>query len=180
MNGPPLWVNRFAFWFRLGIGLMAIASVLLSSCSSRRDLQAIAWKPASSLQASDNLTEIVRTHSALATSEIEGVVSGMKGGQFSIDDRRQIHLYDYDNPALCGTMGCLYTGYLFGDGQSIEVFNAYLDPFLPPGTPLFQLGRDAVNDLPCLRVNQFADNLVESRLCFDGDRYRVFDSWVKV
>jgi hypothetical protein len=67
----------------------------------------------------------------------------------------------------------------------VEVFQNYLNPNLPTNKPLFQVGENRSQALPCLEVLQMegdslrdskAERLRQLNYCFNGDRYQLANS----
>ena len=79
---------------------------------------------------------------------------------------------------LCGTAGCLFTGYVktgWRDFQS--VFEFYLNPWIPPEFDLFWPEIELRNGMPLLHIIQKSPHrrmgLVRATLVFDGNQYVV-------
>lgn len=99
----------------------------------------------------------------------------------SVPSSPSSHLNSKDNDK-----GCLYADYWLRENQlAVEVFRNYLNPNLPANKPLFQVGQDWGQPLPCLEVLQVeSDRLRQLNFCFNGDsrserlrqRYQLADS----
>lgn len=83
---------------------------------------------------------------------------------------------DYNNPTnnlLCGSGGCNFLGYIQERDRPKRVFSVYLNPDLPPGIPLIEIGQSLSNGLPCLFFNQLeGEQIAKIQFCFDGQQYR--------
>jgi hypothetical protein len=79
---------------------------------------------------------------------------------------------------LCGALGYLYAGCWLRENQpAVEVFQNHLNPNLPANKPLFQVGENRGQALPCLEVLQMdGDRLRQLKYCFNGNYYQIADS----
>lgn len=178
---PPAWLNWTGYWFRFGLMLFVLLSILLGTAacsSSTAAFSEASWQEAWRVVPQQTLVKVIQSHSSLLKPE--SAISKLRLWQVS-GKKGQLHLYDFNNSRLCGARGCLYVGYLIPNSKTLlptEVFTAYLDPNVPPNTPLFQAEIESTqNDLPCLLVNQ--QGLGVRRLlefCFNGISYQLADS----
>ena len=162
-RNPPVWLNRSAYWFRIGLILFTLVTLLLgtTACTSNSSAKTIlsSWQPATKLTPRESLVQIVQSHSNL--TEVQCAIDKMKVWQ--VKGREGVlNIYDFHQPNICGRIGCLYVGYFIPFAQSQvskEVFTAYLNPNLPPKFPLFQAEAESTNNqMPCLMVNQQSSN----------------------
>lgn len=187
-KNPPAWLNRSAYWFRIGLILFSIITVLLgtSACSSSSSAQTIlsAWQSATEVIPLENLVQIVQSHSSLtdpqtAITQCRFAIANLKVWQ--IKGREGVlNIYDFRQPKLCGKMGCLYVGYLIPSGKAQmpkEVFTAYLNPNLPLKIPLFQAEAESTyNGMPCLVINQQSGNSqTQLKFCYDRLTYQLVE-----
>ncbi|MFB2838354.1 hypothetical protein [Floridanema evergladense] len=173
-RNPPVWLNRSAYWFRIGLILFSIITLLLgtTACTSNSSAKTIlsSWQPATKLIPRETLVQIVQAHSNL--TELQSALDKMKVWQ--VKGREGVlNIYDFHQPNICGRIGCLYVGYFIPFAQtqvSKEVFAAYLNPNLPPNIPLFQAEAESTdNPMPCLIVTQQSSNS-QSQLKFGYNR----------
>lgn len=79
------------------------------------------------------------------------------------------------NPT-CGQAGCLFYGYVQSGKKYEQVLNGYINDFQVENAPsLIQPTKKVVNKLPCLQLTLYqaqANQLLSSRLCFDGKEYQ--------
>ncbi|MEH1945531.1 MAG: hypothetical protein V7K77_00810 [Nostoc sp.] len=93
-----------------------------------------------------------------------------KDGRFAV--------FNLNTPDVCGALGCLYTGYwLRKDKPITQVFLSYLNPNLPPGKHLLEVGENRGQALPCIKVLQTEqEQLRQLNFCFNGTGYQLADS----
>ncbi|MDX2099627.1 MAG: hypothetical protein SFW36_17760 [Leptolyngbyaceae cyanobacterium bins.59] len=85
------------------------------------------------------------------------------------------------NP-LCGFAGCQFYIYMQRENKYVNAFEQYLDPNLPPSTPLIEVSSRRSKRLPCLQFNQLQSNrqnplikkepVVSDTVCFDGKTFK--------
>lgn len=138
---PPAWLNWTGYWFRFGLMLFVLLSILLGTAacsSSTAAFSEASWQEAWRVVPQQTLVKVIQSHSSLLKPQ--SAISKLRLWQVS-GNKGQLHLYDFNNSRLCGARGCLYVGYLIPNSKTLlptEVFTAYLDPNVPPNTPLFQ------------------------------------------
>lgn len=80
------------------------------------------------------------------------------------------------NPT-CGQAGCLFYGYMQSGKEYRQVLNGYINDFqVKNAPPPIQPTKKIVNKLPCLQLTLYqnqANQLLSSRLCFDGQEYQL-------
>jgi hypothetical protein len=119
------------------------------------------------------LEKIIKEHSRL---DIERSLAKVRVREIS--KQPQLLLLDFNNEQFCGKIGCVYTIYQEQDGLYKEVLSRYLDPNLPSGISLVELGEKAAweTDLPCLIINQMESrmrgNLRKTTLCYNQGKYQ--------
>lgn len=180
-RNPPAWLNRSAYWFRIGLILFSVITLLLgtTACSSSSSAKTTLspWQNAAELTTAETLVQIVQSHSSLTDPQI--AIDKMKVWQ--VKGREGVlNIYDFHQPNLCGKIGCLYVGYLipFDETQvSKEVFTAYLNPNLPPKIPSFQAEAESTyNGMPCLVVTQQSSNSqTQLKFCYDRLAYQLVE-----
>lgn len=162
-RNPPVWLNRSAYWFRIGLILFSVITLLLgtTACTSNSSAKTTLsyWQNAAEVTPKETLVQIVQSHSSLADPQT--AIDKMKVWQ--VKGREGVlNVYDFHQPNICGQIGCLYVGYFIPFAQSQvskEVFAAYLNPNLPPKFPLFQAEAESTyNGMPCLVVTQQSSN----------------------
>ncbi|MGK7875385.1 MAG: hypothetical protein AB4426_19420 [Xenococcaceae cyanobacterium] len=182
---PPRRLSHLVYWFRLGLILFVVISTMLgiTGCS-RPTVTSVAWQKATHLSDQETLKQIVESHTSDSPEPTEVTVNRM-GVWTHQGELGTLKIYDFNTPNLCGSLGCLYVGYLEPAGTDSpgfgkEVFTAYLDPNLEPDTPLFQVKQEdtAMLDrgLPCLLLNQLeggGDHLRKIEYCFNGRSYQL-------
>jgi len=79
------------------------------------------------------------------------------------------------NPT-CGQAGCLFYGYTQSGKEYKRVLNGYINDFQVENAPVpIQPTKKILNQLPCLQLTLYqnqANQLLSSRLCFDGQEYQ--------
>ncbi|AFZ10958.1 hypothetical protein Osc7112_6878 (plasmid) [Oscillatoria nigro-viridis PCC 7112] len=178
---PPAWLNWIGYWFRFGLMLFVLLSVLLGTAacsSSTAAFSEASWQEAWRVVPQQTLVKVIQSHSSLLKPE--SAISKLRLWRVT-GKKGQLHLYDFNNSRLCGARGCLYAGYLIPNSKTqlpTEVFTAYLDQNVPPNTPFLQAEIESTqNNLPCLFVNQ--QGRAGRRLlkfCFNGISYQLADS----
>ena len=181
-RNPPVWLNRSAYWFRIGLILFSIITLLLgtTACTSNSSAKTIlsSWQPATKLTPRESLVQIVQSHSNL--TEVQCAIDKMKVWQ--VKGREGVlNIYDFHQPNICGRIGCLYVGYFIPFAQSQvskEVFAAYLNPNLPPNIPLFQAEAESTNNsMPCLIVTQQSSNSQSQlKFCYNRLNYQLIET----
>lgn len=181
-RNPPVWLNRSAYWFRIGLILFTVITLLLgtTACTSNSSAKSILsyWQPATKLTPRESLVQIVQSHSNL--TEVQSAIDKMKVWQ--VKGREGVlNIYDFHQPNICGQIGCLYVGYFIPFAQSQvskEVFAAYLNPNLPPNIPLFQAEAESTNNsMPCLIVTQQSSNSQSQlKFCYNCSNYQLIET----
>ncbi|MGB3204863.1 MAG: hypothetical protein WBB28_07750 [Crinalium sp.] len=172
-NPPAEWF-AIGRWFRLGIGLFLLLSVLLSSCSAAGT---VSWQKAEKAVSAQVLQEVVKQNTDLNQVPAPQTIASSMLAWTANGRGTKLVLFDFNNSGLCGAVGCLYTGYLTRKDQApTQVFSSYLRPNLPPGKALFVAGQTSDNDLglPCLEVTQPEKALLrQSSYCYNGSYYQL-------
>ena len=170
---PRCWISH-ARWFRFGLGVFLLLSLLLGTVGCSSSAVMVSWHQALSVVPVKSLERIIQQNTELDPSQAAAnVLAWTQEGRLG-----KLVLLDYNNSGVCGAAGCLYTGYLVGKNKQLnQVFSSYLNPNLPQGKPLFQVG-DLLNaDLPCLQVMQVdSDQLRQMLFCFNGQNYQLASS----
>ena len=179
---PSCWMS-LARWFRFGLGVFLLLSLLLGTVGCSSSAATVSWQEASSVVSAKTLEQIVQQNTELdptqATADVLAWTVKGKAGKLVV--------LDYNNSGVCGAAGCLYTGYLISKNEQLsQVFSSYLNSYLPQHQPLFQVGVDAERlvvrhrsdpDLPCLQVMQVDNNRLRQMLfCFNGQNYQLTSS----
>jgi len=163
-----------ARWFRFGLGVFLLLSLLLGTVGCGSSAATVSWQNASSVVSVKMLEQIVKQNTELdPTQAAANVLAWTQFGRLG-----KLVVLDYNNSGVCGVAGCLYTGYLVGKNKQLsQVFSSYLNPLLPQHQSLFQVG-DLLNaDLPCLQVMQVDSNRLRQMLfCFNGQNYQLASS----
>jgi len=170
---PSCWMS-LARWFRFGLGVFLLLSLLLGTVGCGSSAATVSWQNASSVVSVKMLEQIVKQNTELdPTQAAANVLAWTQFGRLG-----KLVVLDYNNSGVCGVAGCLYTGYLIGKNKQLsQVFSSYLNPLLPQHQSLFQVG-DLLNaDLPCLQVMQVDSNRLRQMLfCFNGQNYQLASS----
>ncbi len=171
---PPMRWFSFGRWFRFGIGLFLLLGVLLTSagCSSSNAAQ-VPWKDAASIVGVPVVQSVLKVDTSLAPDAYSDVRAWV------VDSRNaKLVVFDFNNVGLCGTSGCLYSGYLIKKNSPVtRVFSSYLNPSLPPGRPLFAIGDKSNSELPCIQVmQQVVGGIRQLDYCYNGTSYRLAQS----
>ncbi|MEG5107266.1 hypothetical protein QUB32_11485 [Microcoleus sp. AT8-A4] len=173
-------VSSFLFigrWFRFGVVLFLLLSVLLGTAGCTPSATTISWTPATRLIPVETVQGIVAENSDLnpqnsASNVLAWAVNGQTG---------RLVIFNFNSPGVCGAGGCLYAGYLFRKNvpPHRRVFATYLNENLPPNKPLLQVVSDPseTSDLPCLQVQQPSQNGIRQLFyCFNGRQYQLANS----
>jgi hypothetical protein len=173
-QNPPQWLCQAGYWFRVGFAFFLLLSVLLGIASCSSNVATVPWQRATSVVPQRVLEQVIQEYTELdATQTAETLLA------WDIEGKRgKLTLFNFNTPDLCGALGCLYAGYwLQEDSPITTVFLSYLNPSLPQGQPLFQVGEYREQALPCLRVLQMdGDRLRQLNYCFNSDRYQLTNS----
>ena len=179
LNNSGSRVLSFLFigrWFRFGVVLFLLLSVLLGTTGCTASATTISWTPATRLIPVENVQGIVAENSELnpqdsASNVLAWAVNKPAG---------RLVIFNFNSPGVCGAGGCLYAGYLFRKNVSTtRVFASYLNDNLPPKRPLIQVVSDPskTSDLPCLQVQQPSQNGIRQLFfCFNGRQYQLANS----
>jgi len=178
---PPIWLKRFAWWFRIGLGLFLLISSLLGLTGCSVGAADVPWQRAAALVPEPVLEQVITQNSTLSGKAVGQLVQSMQGWKVNGSDGKLIVL-NFNTPDLCGALGCLYSGvWLRNDRSAAQVFSVYLDPNLPNGQVLFKVSDPPQQNqaLPCLEVAQLdktQQQLVRrTHLCFNGQQYQTVD-----
>ena len=179
LNNLGSRVSSFLFigrWFRFGVVLFLLLSVLLGTAGCTASATTISWTPATRLIPVETVRGIVAENSELnpqdSASNVLAWAANKQAGRLVI--------FNFNSPGVCGAGGCLYAGYLFRkDVTPTRVFASYLNDNLPPNRPLIQVVSDPsqTSDLPCLQVQQPSQNGIRQLFfCFNGRQYQLANS----
>lgn len=165
-------IGKAANFFRLGMGLFVLLSVLLSLFLSGCQVQAgetVPWHPATRVMTTEQIREILVNQSTYEPNTLppEWIEAA------EVYQMGSILFFNFNQPdALCSPQGnrCWYSAFV-EEGDTIRpVFSRLLNPHLPEGVPLFQPTETTLNEFPCFEVNQLGqqENEVQrSRYCYD-------------
>lgn len=179
LNNSQCRVSSFLFigrWFRFGVVLFLLLSVLLGTAGCTGSATTISWTPATRLIPVETVQSIVAENSEFnpqdsASNVLAWAVNGQAG---------RLVIFNFNSPGVCGAGGCLYAGYLFRKNVlPNRVFASYLNENLPPNKPLLQVVSDPskTSDLPCLQVQQPSQNGIRQLFyCFNGRQYQLANS----
>ena len=179
---PPHWLWQVGYWFRIGFSLFLLLSVLIGMAGCSSSAAMVPWQKATAVVPEPVLEQVIQANTDLnMTQAKENLLAWTVDGKAG-----KLTLFNFNTPNLCGALGCLYAGYWLRENQSaVEVFQNYLNPNLPANKPLFQVGENRGQALPCLKVLQMegdslrggkAERLRQLNYCFNGDRYQLADS----
>jgi hypothetical protein len=171
---PPHWLWQVGYWFRIGFSLFLLLSVLIGVAGCSSSAATVPWQKATSVVPEPVLEQVIQANTDIDMAQAkESLLAWTVDGKAS-----KLTLFNFNTSNLCGALGCLYTGYwLRGNQPAVEVFQNYLNPNLPANKPLFQVGENRGQALPCLEVLQMeSDRLRQLNYCFNGDRYQLADS----
>jgi hypothetical protein len=178
---PPIWLKRFAWWFRIGLGLFLLISSLLGLTGCSVGTAGVSWQRAAALVPEPVLEQVIAQNSTLSEKAVGQLVQSMQAWKANGSDGKLVVL-NFNTPDLCGALGCLYSGiWLREDKPAAQVFSVYLDPNLPKGQVLFKVSDSLQQNqaLPCLEVAQLdktQQQLVRrTHLCFNGQQYQTVD-----
>ena len=181
LNTSPPRASSFLFigrWFRFGVILFLLLSVLLGTAGCTASATTISWAPATRFIPVKTVQAIVGENSELnpqdsASNVLAWAVNGQAG---------RLVIFNFNSPGVCGAEGCLYAAYLFkNNAPPNRVFASYLNPNLPPKRPLIQVVSDPskASDLPCLQVQQQSKNgMRQLFFCFNGHQYQLANSFL--
>ncbi|NJL35436.1 MAG: hypothetical protein HC840_02045 [Leptolyngbyaceae cyanobacterium RM2_2_4] len=179
---PPHWLCQIGYWFRIGFSLFLLLSVLIGAAGCSSSAATVPWREAAAVVPEAVIEQVIQTNIDMDVAQAKETLLA-----WTVDGKEgKLTLFNFNTPNLCGALGCLYTGYWLRENQSaVEVFQNYLNPNLPSNKPLFQVGEDRGQVLPCLKVLQMqgdslrdgkAERLRQLNYCFNGDRYQLADS----
>ncbi|MEG4575270.1 hypothetical protein QUA56_21670 [Microcoleus sp. N3A4] len=179
LNNSQPRVSSFLFigrWFRFGVILFLLLSMLLGTAGCTASATTISWTPATRFIPVETVQTIVAENSELnpqdsASNVLAWTVNGQAG---------RLVIFNFNSPGVCGAEGCLYAAYLFkNNAPPNRVFASYLNPNLPPKRPLIQAVSDPskTSDLPCLQVQQQSKTGIRQlSFCFNGHQYQLANS----
>jgi hypothetical protein len=171
---PPRWLWQVGYWFRIGFSLFLLLSVLTGVAGCSSSAATVPWQKATAIVPEPVLEQVIQANTNLDMAQAkENLLAWNVDGKAG-----RLTLFNFNTPNLCGALGCLYAGYWLRENQpAVEVFQNYLNPNLPANKPLFQVGENRGQALPCLEVLQMeSDRLRQLNYCFNGDRYQLADS----
>ena len=178
---PPRWLKRLSKWFRVGLGLFILLSVLLSAIGCSRSTSGVPWQQATAVTPSAVIERAIAQNTTLRGEQAAKVAETMQAWEVRGKSDRLV-VFNFNSPELCGALGCLYTGMWLRENQpAAQVLSMYLNPNLPEGRSLFEVlgsqGGDRNKNLPCLKVMQVEQTrLRQINLCFNGRQYQIVDS----
>ncbi|MBD2666930.1 hypothetical protein B6N60_04934 [Richelia sinica FACHB-800] len=171
---PSMRIRYGVHWFRIGFSIFVLLSMLLTLVGCSLNAATVNWNKAVNLVPAPVLEQVIAENTKLnAKASVKNILAwnvAVTDGNFT--------LFNFNNPEVCGVLGCLYAGYWFKQNQPIiRVFLSYLNPNLPPGKQLLAVGDKRNQPLPCLKVLQTEkQQLRQFNYCFNGNHYQVADS----
>lgn len=184
---PSAKIVRFVRYFHWSLGIfLLLSTLLLNSCSAPTTERGIKINWHDGFTAPKPLLELaISENTSLPTAQLSEVLVAAIPTQ---EQDKQLYIFNYNSPTLCGRWGCLYAGYLDrGQGRYSRVLSVYLQPDLPPGKQLISVSSwDATTNnssLPCLDFQQTRSNRTLQNLtyCFNGSSYQpVENSFLKL
>jgi hypothetical protein len=182
---PSKRLIRWAQWWRLGLSLFLILSVLLGTmgCSIQASTP---WQSATAVLPKETLLQIVKQQSSNVPNP-EAVVTQTMRAWVMKAKQGKVAVFDFNNPGWCGTGGCYYPVYWLKPNNEPpqQLMASLFYNRLPKGKSLFQRGKETGSPVPCLEVWQ-PEGSSSSRLrlteyCYNGSSYQpsssqVFDS----
>lgn len=173
------YLERFLFvgkWFRLGVILFLLLSVLLGTTGCSTSAATIHWSAATKVVPVETIQTVITENTRLnPQSTASNVLAWSVDGQAG-----KLVVFNFNNPGVCGSQGCLYTAYLIKKHTPIvRVFSSYLNPNLPPNQLLFQVTNDSTNTsaLPCLQVQQpSGQDIRQLVFCYNSREYQLAKS----
>lgn len=176
ISKPPTSFLFIGRWFRFGVMLFLLLSVLLGTVGCSTNAATIPWSVATKVVPLETVQAIITQNSELnpqsvASNVLAWAVDGQAG---------KLVVFNFNNPGVCGNKGCLYVAYLIKkDATPVRVFSSYLNPNLPRNKSLLQVVEDPTKSsgLPCLQVQQpSGDNIRQLVFCFNGREYQLAKS----
>lgn len=173
---PPTSFLFIGRWFRFGVMLFLLLSVLLGTVSCSTNAATIPWSVATKVVPAETVQAVVTENSELnpqeaASNVLVWTVDGQTG---------KLVVFNFNNPGVCGNEGCLNVAYLIRkDAPYARVFSSYLNPNLPRNKSLLQVVDDPTKSsgLPCLQIQQpSGDDIRQLVFCFNGREYQLAKS----
>lgn len=166
----PLWLSRGVHFFRVGLALFLALSCLLglSGCTAS---SATPWQSATQFFSREQVAALLAENSTLTAASPEQV-DRVK----VLPLQQNVVAVNFNLQELCGVSDCLYSVYSQSNKSDPprRLFSAYLNPGVPPGTPLFRQTDQTLNNYPCFQLNQAGTStLKQSTLCFQERQYEV-------
>ena len=179
---PPHWLWQVGYWFRIGFSLFLLLSVLIGVTGCSSSAATVPWQKATVVVPEPVLEQVIQANTDLDMAQAkENLLAWTVDGKDG-----KLTMFNFNTPNLCGALGCLYAGYWLRENQpAVEVFQNYLNPNLPANKPLFQVGENRGQALPCLEVLQMegdslrdgkAERLRQLNYCFNSKRYQLANS----
>lgn len=170
----PDWISVSAHYFRWGLALFLLISAVLGMAGCSVQVFGTPWQAYSPVLEESEVVQILTDNTLLTPAQVTAEhIEAVK--VFPLDGLFLVNLNDPDQ--FCGHSDCLYLGYRRAADESLkEVFNAYLNPNIPPDYSLFEPLDRTANGLPCFLINQVNGTDIDRyTLCFDGSEYQVED-----
>ncbi|MCL1474874.1 hypothetical protein [Argonema antarcticum] len=173
---PPTSFLFIGRWFRFGVMLFLLLSVLLGTAGCSTNTATIPWSVATKVVPVQTVQLVVTENSELnPQSDAPNVLAWTVDGKAG-----RLVVFNFNNPGVCSNKGCLYVAYLIRkDTSPVRVFSSYLNPNLPRNRLLLQVADDPTktSGLPCLQVQQpSGDNIRQLVFCFNGREYQLAKS----
>lgn len=179
---PPRRWLQFAWWFRLGVAIAILLSVILSlgGCSSHQS----PWREASEVLTRQQIIKVAQPFfesDAVVKTDFQAQTQVW---QLNTPTEQQPILIRFDPESSCGALGCLVAAYFWDEEGQIGdlILVKYLDLLTPADFPLLALTSESSfegTDTPCWQLTQAhrqRQNLVNQyKFCWRGDRYALVD-----
>jgi len=173
---PNIKIVRLLRYFHISLAIcLLVSTLILNGCSHNADDTDLNWQKASTVPKT-LLKLAVNENTSLPTTAVDL----MKVATIPVKEKgTQLYIFNYKTPDLCGSLGCLYTGYLAqGPLQYNQVISLYLRPNLPSNIEAIAINPEKYansSHLPCVDFQQINSNRTLQRLtyCFDGSNYEL-------
>ncbi|OYE00766.1 hypothetical protein [Nostoc sp. 'Peltigera membranacea cyanobiont' 232] len=174
LPAPSMRVRYWIHWFRIGLGIFLLLSILMSLGGCSLNAATVTWNKAANVLPATVVEQVI-----VENTELNAKVSAKNILAWSVEGKDgRLAVFNLNTPDVCGALGCLYTGYwLRKDRPITQVFLSYLNPNLPPGKHLLEVGENRGQALPCIKVLQTEqEQLRQLNFCFNGTGYQLADS----
>ncbi|OYD86500.1 hypothetical protein CDG77_34850, partial [Nostoc sp. 'Peltigera membranacea cyanobiont' 213] len=107
LPAPTMRVRYWIHWFRIGLGIFLLLSILMSLGGCSLNAATVTWNKAANVLPATVVEQVI-----VENTELNSKVSAKNILAWSVEGKDgRFAVFNLNMPDVCGALGCLYTGY---------------------------------------------------------------------